>query len=55
MDEKKIIYIVVFLISVILINMTAGGKATQYYLVLVLISMLVTNTDKLKKMLGGNI
>lgn len=46
MNDKKIIYIASFLVSVILMNNIAGNEATYKYLVLVLIGVVFYNFNK---------
>jgi len=48
MTINKIISILFFFIAVLIISVTAGKKATMYFLVLVIIGQLVFNANKLK-------
>jgi hypothetical protein len=47
MTFKKIVSILFFFIAVLLINATAGTKATISFLVLVIVGQLVVNVNKL--------
>lgn len=42
-----------FMVSVLVFNMAFGSKATEWFLLLVLLSMLVTNADKVSKAFGA--
>lgn len=42
----KLIYIGFFLFSILLVNWTAGMKATFWYLIIVLLGVLMVNTGK---------
>jgi chromate transport protein ChrA len=50
---KSLKFIITFLVLVILMNMFTNQKITFNFLVLVLVSMLVLNSDKVKDMIGG--
>jgi hypothetical protein len=50
---KSLKFIITFLVLVILMTMFTNQKMTFNFLVLVLISMLVMNSDKVKDMIGG--
>lgn len=45
-------FIVYFLIICLVLSSLAGEKVTRYFLYLVLAGMLVSNTDKIKNLLG---
>ena len=42
-----------FMIGVLVFEMAFGAKATEWFLLLVLLSMLVTNAEKVSNALGG--
>lgn len=46
-------FTVAFLIGALAINVFMGGKVLKWYLLLVFLSMLVTNADQLKTFLKG--
>lgn len=46
-------FIVAFMILLLLFNMTLGSKFVEYFLMLVLASMVVVNADKFKYVFGG--
>ena len=43
---NKFSFIVGFMVFIVFYNMIFGGKATQYLLILILLGMVITNTDK---------
>lgn len=43
-----------FMIIVLIFNMAFGSKFTEYFLLLVLLSMVVTNADKVSAALGAD-
>ena len=45
-------FIIVFMIAVLIMNMSFGKKFTEYFLLLVLLSMVMMNTDKFKNIVG---
>lgn len=45
-------FLIFFLISTLLLNMFAGSKMANAFLMLVLASMAVMNADKIKSLLG---
>ena len=50
---KSMKFIVTFLFFVLLLSMFTNQKITYQFLVLVLLSMVIINSDKLKAILGG--
>lgn len=46
-------YLVGFIGTLILINLSFGDTATFYFLLLVLLSMIVVNSDKINSFIGG--
>jgi hypothetical protein len=46
-------FIVSFLIFTLLLSMFTGQKVTYYFLVLVLFSMVILNSEQMSKLLGG--
>jgi hypothetical protein len=50
---KSMKFIVSFLVLVLLLSMFTNGKLTYQFLVLVLLSMFLLNTDIFKKLTGG--
>lgn len=50
---KSIKFIVAFLVVVIFISMFTNQKFTYHFLLIVLFSMLVLNSEKVQTMLGG--
>jgi hypothetical protein len=50
---KKFGFVIAFLIGTALVQMTFGEKVTFYFLLLVLFSMLINNSDKFSNLLGG--
>jgi hypothetical protein len=49
-NVKKLGYIIMFFIGVIALHLSAGNKATFYFLSLVLMSMLVFKADTIKSL-----
>lgn len=43
-----------FMVTVLIFNMMFGSKATEWFLLLVLLSMIVTNADKVSKAFGAD-
>jgi hypothetical protein len=50
---ESVPFILSFLVVVLLMNMGVGQKFTNQFLYLVLFSMLILNSDKLSKLIGG--
>lgn len=50
---KKFTFIMAFLVATLIISMSFGGKVTEYFLLLVLASMVVMNTDKFAEITGN--
>lgn len=50
---KSLKFIMTFLVFILLLSMFTNQKFTYSFLVLVLLSMVILNADKLKNMLGG--
>ena len=50
---KSMKFIVTFLFSVLLLGMFTNRKVTYNFLVLVLLSMVLLNSEKFKNVLGG--
>lgn len=46
-------FIISFMILVLVFNMFFGGKFTEWFLLLVLLSMIVVNSDKVKYIFRG--
>ena len=46
-------FIIYFMILVLFFNMFLGGKFTEWFLLLVLLSMIVVNSDKVKYIFKG--
>lgn len=46
-------FIVVFMIATLIFNMTFGKKFTEYFLLLVLLSMVIFNVDKFTNIVGN--
>ena len=46
-------FIISFMILVLFFNMFFGGKFTEWFLLLVLLSMIVVNSDKVKYIFKG--
>lgn len=50
---KSMKFIVTFLFLILLLSMFTNRKVTYSFLVLVLLSMVMMNSDKIKQILGG--
>jgi len=50
---KQMKFIMAFLFFILLLSMFTNKKLTYSFLVLILISMVIINTDKFDKILGG--
>lgn len=50
MNELK--FIIFFIVGALVVVMTLGEKVLFWYLVLIILSMLVTNWQKIKKLIG---
>lgn len=46
-------FIISFLITTLLINMSFGNKVSNQFLMLILFSMVILNSDKFTKFIGG--
>lgn len=46
-------FIIAFMILLLLFNMVFGGKFVEYFLMLVLASMIVVNADKFNSVFNG--
>lgn len=46
-------FIISFMILVLVFNMLFGGKFTEWFLLLVMLSMVVVNSDKIKYIFKG--
>lgn len=46
-------FIIAFMILLLLFNMVFGGKFVEYFLMLVLASMVVVNAEKFKSVFNG--
>ena len=46
-------FIIAFMILLLLFNMLFGGKFVEYFLILVLASMVVVNADKFNSVFNG--
>lgn len=46
-------FIIAFMILLLLFNMVFGGKFVEYFLMLVLASMIVVNADKFNSVFSG--
>lgn len=46
-------FIIAFMILLLLFNMVLGGKFVEYFLMLVLASMVVVNSDKFNSVFSG--
>jgi predicted branched-subunit amino acid permease len=50
---KSMKFIITFLFAILLLSMFTNQKVTYNFLVLVLLSMILLNSQKVEKMMGG--